>query len=140
MKTLARIAAALALVAGLGFIGSGVNAQAASTLITANLTISWTAPTVDSTGAAITSVEAPTSYQIYISGTTTMPATPSTTVTASPATYSISTGAGSTSYVSVAACNAFGCGALSSPTAITASGNPPGVPTAIKVTVSLASS
>jgi hypothetical protein len=113
----------------------------AQTLVTATLAISWTAPTVDSTGVTITSIEAPTSYEIFISGTTTMPATPTATVPATPtsATETISTGIGATSYVSLAACNGFGCGALSAPQAITASGHPPGVPTNVKITASIAS-
>lgn len=120
-------------------------AQSQPTLVTASLAISWTAPTIDSTGAVLTSVEAVTSYQIYISGSTTMPSTPTATVAPATtggvvptsATESISTGVGSTSYVSVAACNAFGCGALSSPTAITVSGSAPGVPTNVKITATI---
>lgn len=115
------------------------------TLVTATLAVSWTAPTIDSTGATLTSVEAVTTYQIYVSGTTTMPTTPTAIVgpaasggtVPTSGTVTISTASGSTSYVSVAACNAFGCGALSSPTAITASGHAPGVPTNVKITVSI---
>lgn len=109
------------------------------TPVSATLSISWTAPTVDSTGATITSLEAPTSYQVYVSGTSTMPTTPTATVPASPTstTQTVQTGVGQQLFVAVAACNAFGCGAESAPQAITASGSAPGVPTSIKITIAI---
>lgn len=114
-------------------------AQAQPTPVTAALAITWIAPTVDSTGATLTAVEAPSTYQIYVSGTTTMPATPTAIVTAPSlsSTVTITTGTGETSYVAIAACNPFGCGAQSTPVPITATGNTPGAPTGIKITITL---
>jgi hypothetical protein len=132
----------------LAFLALAVDHSAlAQTTETASLTIKWTAPTTDSNGNPLAgSVNAVTSYKVYLSTTTlsgvpTVPVFATATATGTSVTGSESVQVGQTLYAYVTACNATGCSALSAPGTYVAQAPAasPGIPTIVTVTVTITS-
>jgi hypothetical protein len=130
----------------LAVAASVTSAQAATaTTVQASANVTWTPPTTDSNGVALSAAEAITSYAVYAntSPLTAVPTTaPLATVTAPSTSVSGSAPApvGATLYVYVVACNAIGCGGLSvAGTKVVSQVNaPPGVPTNVTITLTIA--
>jgi len=109
----------------------------------ATATINWTAPAVAVDGSALTGQQAITSYQVWVSTSSipaTSTATPTATITgtATTTTQTIGVSPGGTIYARVKACNAAGCSDFSAESSKTLPLSPPGVPTTVTVTISLA--
>lgn len=119
-------------------VGAVASAQ---TAVSAQLAVSWTAPTVDANGAALTTLTAVNGYKLWVD-TAAIPDAPTAMPTASvgavtSTTATVSATVGATLHVRVQACNQFGCGALAQEQTILVQGAAPGVPTSVKLTITL---
>lgn len=131
----------------LALISSLAVAQASP--VTATATVAWNAPVTDSGGNPLSSnpQNALTGYNIYVSTSllTAVPATPTTTVTASSASLpttastAVTATVGQTLYVYVTAVNSTGQSKLSAPATyqVIAPNAPPGIPTSVTITVTI---
>lgn len=109
----------------------------------ATATISWTAPTTAVDGSPLTGAQAITSYQVWVSTssiptTTTTPPTTTVTSGATTTTQTIAVAAGGSVFARVKACNGVLCSDFSAQATATVPVSPPGVPTSVTITISIA--
>ena len=135
------ICAVLALCA---FLASPAQAQTAT--VSADATLSWTLPTTDTGGNALTGSLAITKVRVYLSTSTispTSPGTPTAELLAGTGgapvstTQTITVANGGTLYARVAVCNAAGCGALTNEVTKVVTVPAPGVATNVTITITI---
>jgi hypothetical protein len=131
---------AVALAASCSVAGAQTSTPAT---VPASATLGWVLPTVGSDSVTpLTGGEALTGVNIYVS-TSAIPDAPTgpATITLSAAStttaYSATVAVGSTLHFRLAACNAFGCSALTPEVTKVVTGSTPGIPTSVTVSIKI---